>query len=112
MRRSCSFELARGAAVGNWAHKGQKFERIHHRQVDEADRRRDKDGARRQADWAEMRRSGACCKVRAIVELRPQEDEAQKHYNGQGFLLMDLHLVNKTELRQEWLRGQALSIAV
>jgi hypothetical protein len=56
---------------------------------------------------ANMRIRRAGTQVRAIVELRPQKDNRQEE--SQYAYISDVHRhgPSKTELRPEWLRGQA-----
>lgn len=43
------------------------------------------------------------------MELRSQEDDSQEESQNPDVLRLIGHLIGKTELRTEWLRGQAIS---
>lgn len=40
------------------------------------------------------------------MELRPQEDDPEEQRQNADAVRLGLHVLTKTELRQEWLRGQ------
>jgi hypothetical protein len=44
--------------------------------------------------------------VRAKVELRPKEDDPEEQRQNADAVRLGLHVLTKTKLRQEWLRGQ------
>jgi len=44
--------------------------------------------------------------VGAKVELRPEEDNSEEQRQNANSLSLGLHVLTKTKLRLEWLRGQ------
>jgi len=45
------------------------------------------------------------------VELRPQEDNPEEQRQNADALSLGLHVLTKTKLRLEWLRGQVPGLA-
>ena len=63
-------------------------------------------GARGRADRAKVRGGRRGRQLRTKVELRPNEDDPEEQRQNADALSLGLHVLTKTELRPEWLRGQ------
>jgi hypothetical protein len=86
---------------------GHKLKPVNRRGERDIRSRRHHHGSHRGTNRANVRVRRARIQVRAIVELRPQKDNRQEQ--SQYAYISDVHRhgPSKTELRPEWLRGQA-----
>lgn len=66
-------------------------------------------GARRAANWAKMRTGRRRIHIRTKVKLCPKEHDGQEQRQCGHSRCAVMHLLIKTELRQDWLRGQAFA---
>src|SRR5579863_10615004 len=64
------------------------------------------------ANGAEMGRNRRGAQIRAEMELRAQKDEREKQSQYTDAPSVLSHVVNKMELREEWLRGQVLRVGL
>ena len=82
------------------------FETVHDRHEGKIGRLRGHDRARCRTNRANVRGGRRGRPVGAKVELRPQEDDPEEQRQNADAARLGLHVLTKTELRQEWLRGQ------
>ena len=57
-----------------------------------------------------MRGGRRGCQLGAKVELRPKEEYPEEQRQNADAVRLGLHVLTKTKLRQEWLRGQEVHL--
>jgi hypothetical protein len=92
---------------GDEERKAARFQAVGDRQRSDGKRVRHNRGAGRIANRTEMRRRPGS-QIGAEMELRAQEDDREEQSQDANSTSVFVHVVNKMELKEEWLRGQVI----